>query len=71
MRQRRSPSLSAQLGSMLGEPWDFPGRPLRHDYDQWTVDDDWSRPFPISDAEVDLYEAYFGDLFDEMFGPSR
>jgi predicted HTH transcriptional regulator len=27
--------------------------------------------FPVTDAEVDVFEAWFGDLFDELFGPCR
>jgi hypothetical protein len=26
---------------------------------------------PIADAELGVFEAWFGDLFDEMFGPRR
>jgi hypothetical protein len=26
---------------------------------------------PVTDAEVDVFEAWFGDLFDELFGPCR
>jgi hypothetical protein len=31
------------------------------------VTDDWPDPVPIADAEVDVFEAWFG-LFDELFG---
>ena len=37
----------------------------------WTVTDDWPNPVPISDAELDVFEAWFGDLFDELFGSCR
>ena len=37
----------------------------------WTVTDDWPDPVPITDAEFDVFEAWFGDLFDELFGPCR
>jgi hypothetical protein len=33
-----------------------------------TVTDDWPDPVPIIDAELDVFEAWFGDLFDEPFG---
>jgi len=33
--------------------------------------DDWPDPVPITDAELDVFEAWFGDLFDELFGPHR
>jgi len=35
------------------------------------VTDDWPDPVLITDAELDVFEAWFGDLFDEMFGPCR
>ena len=37
----------------------------------WTVTDDWPDRVPITDAELDVFEAWFGDLFDELFGPRR
>jgi hypothetical protein len=53
------------------EPWPRVGRPAKHDLSGWTVTDDWPDPVPITDAEVEVFEAWFGDLFDEMFGPIR
>lgn len=47
------------------------GRPPKHDLETWTVIDDWPEGVPVTDAEVDVFEAWFGDLFDELFGPSR
>ena len=47
------------------------GRPAKHDLSAWTVTDDWPNPVPITDAELDVFEAWFGDLFDELFGPHR
>jgi hypothetical protein len=26
---------------------------------------------PVTDAEIDVFEAWFGAVFDELFGPSR
>jgi len=46
------------------------GRPPKHDLATWTVTDDWPKQVPITDAEVDVFEAWFGDLFDELFGAS-
>lgn len=34
----------------------------------WTVTDDWPEHIPVSEAEVDLFERWFGDFFDELFG---
>jgi hypothetical protein len=53
------------------EPWPRVGRPPKHDVETWTVTDDWPNRVPITDAELDLFEAWFGDLFDELFGPRR
>jgi hypothetical protein len=44
------------------------GRPPKHDLSTWTVTDDWPEHIPVTEAEVDVFEAWFGDLFDE-FGP--
>ena len=56
---------------MLGAPWPFPGRPPKHDLSIWTVTDDWPEHVPVTQAEIDVFEAWFGDLFDELFGPCR
>ena len=32
--------------------------------------DDWPACVPVTPAEVDVFEAWFGDLFDELFGRS-
>jgi len=62
---------SEQLEKLLGYPWPFPGRPPKHDLSTWTVTDDWPEQIPVTEAEVDVFEAWFGDLFDELFGPCR
>ena len=56
---------------MLGQPWPFPGRPPKHDLSTWTVTDDWPEHVPVTETEVDVFEAWFGDLFDELFGACR
>lgn len=43
------------------------GRPIRNDPTTWIVKDDWPEHVPVSEAEVDVFEAWFGDLFDELF----
>jgi hypothetical protein len=50
------------------EPWPRIGRPAKLDL---SVTDDWPNRVPITDAEFDVFEAWFGDLFDELFGPHR
>jgi hypothetical protein len=52
-------------------PWPRIGRRAKHDPSLWAVTDDWPHPVPITDAELDVFEAWFGDLFDELFGPCR
>lgn len=56
------------LGLPAGTP---PGRLPKHDLSNWTVTDDWRERIPVTDAEVDVFEAWFGDLFDKLFGPCR
>ncbi len=53
--------------------WNWPriGRPPKHDLSAWTVTDDWPNCVPVTQAEVDVFEAWFGDLFDELFGSGR
>ena len=53
------------------EPWPRIGRRSRHDLSAWTVTDDWPEFVPVTQAEADVFEAWFGDLFDELFGPHR
>jgi hypothetical protein len=53
------------------EPWPRIGRPPKHDLSAWTVTDDWPECVPVTQAEVDVFEAWFGELFDELFGSGR
>lgn len=64
-------SASEQLRQLLGEPWPFPGRPSKHHLSEWIVTDDWPERVPVTQAEIDVFEGWFGDLFDELFGPCR
>lgn len=64
-----SPTASDQLESLLGYAWPFAGRPPVHDVSTWTVVDDWPAVVPISIAEIDVFDRWFGDLFDEMLDP--
>jgi hypothetical protein len=41
----------------------------KHDVSTWIVTDDWPDEVPITEAEIEVFERYFGDVFDEMFGP--
>lgn len=44
------------------------GRPPKHDLSTWTVTDDFPDPVPVTIAEVKVFESWFGDVFDEIFG---
>jgi len=49
-----------------------PARPGRrrakHASMTWTATDDWPEDVPVTEAEIDVFEAWFGDLFDDLFG---
>jgi hypothetical protein len=68
--RQRQPTASEQLEALLGYPWPFAGRPPKHDLAAWTVTDDWPDPAPVSEAEIAVFERWFGDLFDDLFGPA-
>jgi hypothetical protein len=42
-------------------------RPALEDPTTWTVKDDWPEHVPVTEAEIEVFEAWFGDLFDELF----
>lgn len=37
----------------------------------WGADGHGRLGMPITDAELDVLEAWFDDIFDELFGPCR
>lgn len=39
------------------------------DVENLPVIDDWPKEVPISEAEIEVFERWFADVFDEMFGP--
>jgi hypothetical protein len=43
------------------------GRPAKHALETWRVIDDWPERVPVTETEVDVFEAWFGDIFDEFF----
>ena len=47
------------------------GRPAKHNVEEWAVTDDWPERVPVTQAEIDIFDAWFGDLFDELFGTCR
>jgi hypothetical protein len=46
-------------------------RDVDADLADWTITDDWPEHIPVSEAEVDLFERWFGDFFDELFGTKQ
>jgi hypothetical protein len=38
-------------------PWPRLGRPIKHDVESWRVIDDWPARVPVTDAEIDVFEA--------------
>jgi len=42
------------------------GRPALEDPTTGTVTDDWPEDVPVTEAEIEVFEAWFGDLFDEL-----
>lgn len=36
----------------------------------WRVTDDWPERVPITKAEIEVFERWFADIFDELFGPT-
>jgi hypothetical protein len=59
--------LPADLYDYARQPARRAGRPAPQDTTTWTVTDDWPDEVPITEAELDVFEAWFGDLFDEFF----
>jgi hypothetical protein len=43
-------------------------RRTKRDPITWTVTDNWPTEVPVTEAEIDVFEAWFGDLFDDLFG---
>jgi hypothetical protein len=43
------------------------GRRAQADRGDWIVTDDWPEDVPVTKAEVDMFETWFGDLFDALF----
>jgi hypothetical protein len=59
--------LPADLYDYARPPTRRVGRPASKDTTTWTVTDDWPDEVPITEAEIEVFEAWFGDLFDELF----
>jgi len=58
---------SDDLYDYARRPAPRPGRPAPEDPTTWTVTDDWPEGVPVTEAEIEVFEAGFGDLFAELF----
>ena len=61
-RNERPQTASEQLEALLGKPWPFKGRPPKHDLSTWIVTEDWPECISVTEAELDVFEAWFGDI---------
>lgn len=43
--------------------------PDAFDVENLPIIDDWPERVPVTEAEVDIFERYFGDVLDRLFGP--
>ena len=74
IRRRRDRRGRAGLGVLPDDlyvetqPWPRAGRPVNRDLETWLVTDDWPERVPVTEAEVDVFEAWFGDILDELLG---
>jgi len=52
---------------------DAPAPPLqrRNALLNYSVTDDWPDEVPVTEAEIDVFERWFGDIFDELLTPKR
>ena len=76
-RSHKSCRRDAPADAPIVDLYDYTAAPDRHRRRQtkrvattWTVTDDWPKDVPVTEAEIDVFEAWFGDLFDELFGKS-
>jgi hypothetical protein len=75
-----APPLKSQLRrppdrAPLDDLYDYvraPARPCRRRAKRasvtWVMTDDWPKDVPVTETEIDVFEAWFGDLFDELLG---
>jgi len=73
-RRKSGPQDIAAPGQVPNDLHDYarshaprPGRSAPEDPITWTVTDDWPDDVPVTEAEIEVFEAWFGNLFDELF----
>ncbi|MFC6447447.1 hypothetical protein [Shinella zoogloeoides] len=71
-RRQRSEPLPDDLYDYAAEPKPSTRRSRRKPSPKWhdnlRVVDDWPDQVPVTEDEVDIFERYFGDLLDRLFG---
>ncbi len=67
-RPRTPGPLPADLRDYLRPPAPHPSR-RQADETAWVVTDDWPAHIPVAEAEIAVFEAWFGEFFDRLFGP--
>ncbi len=41
------------------------------DGEHFSVTDDWPDDVPVTEAEIEVFERWFGDVFDELLSPKK
>jgi hypothetical protein len=67
MRQAAVQTLPPDLYDYTRPPQDSGAKPLADALVDWRVIDDWPAQVPVTSEEVDVFEAWFGDVIDEIF----
>lgn len=74
-RQPIPKTLPDNLYDYGDDPTPALGRPRNHhahaDHERLRVVDDWPEDVPVTEAEVQVFERWFGDVFDELLSPKR
>ena len=72
---QKSQPRHAPGGVLFDDLYDYvaaPARPGRRRANRasvtLTVTDNWPEDVPVTEAEIAMFEAWFGKLFDELFG---
>lgn len=74
-RQPAPKTLPEDLYSYDNEP--VPTRQRRNslldaiDGENFSVTDDWPDDVPVTEAEIEVFERWFGDVFDELLSPKK
>lgn len=69
MREAAALTLPADLYDYALPPQQADEKPPTDALADWRVIDDWPPRVPVTPEEVDVFEAWFGDIIDEIFGP--